>query len=140
MAKNLRVFIDSNIWFSAIYKKGNTSNLLEKLTDKKFKVVISELVLEEIVRNVSKKLPKALPQTDKLLKTYPLTVVKNPPDTQIKQRSGLADKKDTPILGSAIIYKCHYFITGNIKDFKAAKIKKEHGLKVLTAKEALKLL
>ena len=48
MAKKTRVFVDSNIWFSAFYKKGKASELLEKLISEKYTVVISELVLEEI--------------------------------------------------------------------------------------------
>ena len=49
------VFIDSNIWFSAIYKAGNCSQLLQTLSQNKWEIVISELVLREILRNIEVK-------------------------------------------------------------------------------------
>lgn len=41
MAERVKVFIDSNVWFSAFYKKGSIPGLLEKLDNKGYEVVIS---------------------------------------------------------------------------------------------------
>jgi len=125
MAK-LPIFIDSNVWFSAFYKEGTCSRLLRDLTNLSCEIVISELVLEEIIRNIKQKVPDALSLVIEYLDKIKPTVVKNP--------------KDLPILVSAIDYKCHFFITGNIKDFKMEEIKKKTGLKVLRPSEFIKLI
>lgn len=54
------VFIDSNIWFSAFYKEGLCSKLLEKIQTLGWKTHISELVLDEVVRNIQLKIPTTL--------------------------------------------------------------------------------
>ena len=54
------VFIDSNVWFSAFYKKGVCSKLLKNIKSLDWQVCVSELVLEEIIRNIQLKIPNAL--------------------------------------------------------------------------------
>lgn len=136
MAKKVKVFIDSNVWFSAFYKKGVCSQLLNKLNNKKFEVVISQLVLEEIVINVKNKLPSVLPLVYSFFQEYPVTIVRNPAANEFNKYFGLADKKDLPILISALKYGCNYFITGNIRDFKVEEIRKKHSLKIITPGKA----
>lgn len=138
MAK-IRVFVDSNVWFSAFYKKGLPSKLIEKLSQKKFEVVISQLVLEEIVKNIEKKLPHALPLVYQFFQTYPLTVLKNPVKKELKSFEKLAEKKDLPILVAAINYRCRFLITGNVKDFKIDRLDKKYNLKILTPGKAIKI-
>ena len=126
------VFIDSNIWFSAIYKAGNCSQLLQTLSQNKWEIVISELVLREILRNIEVKKPSASHFASEYIKTIDPIVVKNPDVTLIDSYLGLAHPDDLSILVSAIQYHCHYFITGNIKDFQVESIKKRTKLKVVT--------
>ncbi len=134
-----RIFIDSNVWFSAFYKKGLPFRLLEKLTKKKHKVVISELVLEEVIRNVKEKLPQVSSLVQQFFLNYPLTVIKNPSSKELRGFSQLAERKDVPILTAAVNYKCRYLITGNTKDFKISKIEKKYKLKVVKPRKALEL-
>lgn len=116
--KKLRVFIDSNVWFSAFYKEGICSRLLRLLSDSSHEIVISEQVLEEIIKNIQEKIPQALTLVIQYMDTVKPTVAKNPSRPLLPRYNKLADKKDLPILISAIEYRCDYFITGNIKDFK----------------------
>ena len=139
MAKKVKVFVDSNVWFSAFYKKGVASRLLEKLANKKYEVVISQLVLEEVAINIKKKLPSILPLVHNFFQQYPTVVIKNLSLKALKKHASLADKKDLPILTSALNYKCGYFVTGNIKDFEIGKIKKKCGLKILNPRKMLTL-
>ena len=136
MADRLRIFIDSNIWFSAFYKKGQAFNLLEKCREKRFEVVISQLVLEEIIRNIKKKLPRKLENVRSFLITYPLVIVKNPSKKDLTKVEGLAHKKDRPILAAALNYKCRFLITGNLKDFKEKSIKEKFNLEVISLGKA----
>jgi len=140
MDRKVKVFVDSNVWFSAFYKKGVASQLLEKLNNKKCQVVISQLVLEEIIVNIKKKLPSVLRLVYNFFQEYPVTIIKNPSLKELKNHLNSAHKKDLPILVSALNYKCGYFITGNIKDFKTEIIRKKYGLKILTPKKGLLLL
>lgn len=132
------VFIDSNIWFSAFYKEGVCSKLLRKLTDSSCEIIVSELVLEETIRNIKQKIPDVLSSAVAYLDKIKPTVVKNPKLTKLRQYHDLTNKKDLPILVSALEYKCKFFITGNIKDFKVGEIKKKTGLRILKPSEFIK--
>ena len=136
MAEILRIFIDSNIWFSAFYKKGPAFVLLEKCRKKKYEVVVSQLVLEEIITNIKKKLPQKLEEMRNFLMTYPLTIVKNPKKEDVFKVRDFAHRKDTPILTVALNYKCQYIVTGNLKDFEEKSIKRKFKLQVISLRKA----
>lgn len=138
MKKN-RIFIDTNVWFSAFYKEGVCSQLLRLLHASSHEIVISELVLEEIIHTVREKIPGALPFVIEYINTAKPTVVKNPQKELHAQYQSFADKKDVPILIAALEYECTYFITGNIKDFNGEQIVKEHGIKILPPIDFLRL-
>ena len=139
MAK-ISVFVDSNVWFSAFYKEGICSRLIRNLVKSPYKIVVSELVLEEIIRNIKQKIPDALSMVIEYLDKIKLTVVKNPKPTRVEQCQDFANTKDLPILISAIDYKCHFFIPGNLKDFRVEKIKDKTGLKILKPSGFIKLI
>lgn len=139
MGKKIKVFVDTNIWFSAFYKKGPASELLEKLISEKYMVTISELVLKEILANIKEKLPLKTELVRGFLLSYPLTIVKNPSPLEIRNYQNLEEKKDLPILISAINYQCHYLVTGNLKDFQIKKIESRYHLKIVSLKEALEV-
>lgn len=135
--EKVKIFIDSNVWFSAFYKKGVASDLVSELLQRKFEIAVSELVLEEIIRNIEKKLPAALSLVYQFFQECPVTVIKNPKINQLQKFTGLVQKKDLLILASALNYKCAFFVTGNKKDFKIAKIKKRYHLLILNPREML---
>jgi len=129
MAKS--IFIDSNIWFSAIYGQGVCSNLFRKILKSQDKIFINEIVLEEVIKNISLKLPKALPLLFSFIKEINPIVLKNPKLKTIKKYQKFAKKHDLPILASTIEAKCNFFVTGNIKDFNQTLISKKTHLKIL---------
>ena len=132
------VFIDSNIWFSAFYKEGSCSKLLENIKSLGWKVFISELVLEEVIRNIQLKIPNTLSFFVNYLKENKIVVLKNPPSKLLTQYKKLAKFEDLPIIVAAVESKCNYFITGNIKDFNLTLINKINKIKILTPAEFLK--
>lgn len=138
--EKIKVFIDSNVWFSAFYKKGVASGLISELLHGEFEIVVSELVLEEMIRNIGKKLPTALSSVSQFFQECPVTVIKNPRVKQLRKFTGLAQRKDLPILISALNYQCNFFVTGNKKDFRISKIKTQHHLLVLNPREMLEKL
>lgn len=130
--KKLRVFIDTNVWFSAFWNEGTCAQLLQVLRTSPYELVVSQLVLEELIRNSKKKIPNLLPFIIDYLDTTKPTVVKNPKKEKARLYIGLARLDDLSILVSAIQYHCRYFITGNIKDFQVEKIQKKTKLQVVT--------
>lgn len=129
------VFIDSNVWFSAFYRKGIYSKLIEKSISLGWKVCISELVLEEAIRNIQLKTPHVLLFFTSYLKANKIIVLKNPSITILLQYKGLAEKHDLPILVSAIEYKCNYFITGNVGDVNLKKIEYKSKIIIMSPRE-----
>lgn len=132
------VFIDSNVWFSAFYKEGTCSKLLKDIRFLDWKIFISELVLEEVIRNIQLKIPKALSFFVKYIKENKVVVLKNPLSVLLTRYKKLAKFEDLPIIISAIESRCNYFITGNIKDFNPLFIKKVSRIKILMPAEFLK--
>ncbi|MEK7079192.1 MAG: PIN domain-containing protein [Patescibacteria group bacterium] len=130
--KELRVFIDTNVWFSAFWNEGTCAQLLQVLRTSPYELVLSQLVLEELMRNSKKKMPNLLPFIIDYLDTTKPTVLKNPQREEARLYIGLARLDDLSILVSAIQYHCRYFITGNIKDFQVESIKKKTKLNIMT--------
>lgn len=57
-----KVFIDSSILIAAaISPTGSARDLIIDAINNKFKIVVSDVVLEETARNLANKAPKALP-------------------------------------------------------------------------------
>lgn len=132
------VFVDSNVWFSTFYKEGICSKLLKIIESPKFQINISELVLEEIIKNIQLKIPKVLPYFLDYLKSNKIVVLKNPKLKLLEKYKKLAHFKDLPIIISAIESNCDYFITGNTKDFNLDLIKKISKIKILVPSEFVK--
>ena len=137
--KTIRIFIDSNIWFSSFYGSENCQKLIHAHQEEKIIAVVSDLVIGEIVRNVKKKLPHHFDNLKYFLLNTPPEIVPNP-KTIPKKLINLASPKDLPIFVSAIMAKVDYFVTGNIKDFSVKKLEKITGVKILTPKEAVNIL
>jgi predicted nucleic acid-binding protein len=75
----LRVFLDSNVIFSGLYSaEGAPGIILERLIEGELKGVISQQVLDEVVRAIKLKLPEALPALRKLLMSLPLEIRPDP--------------------------------------------------------------
>ena len=129
------VFIDSNVWFSAFYREGVCSRLIKNTISIGWKVFISELVLEEVIRNIQLKAPHALSFFTDFLKENKINVLKNPSTTKLFKYKGLTEKHDLPILVSAIEYTCDYFITGNLRDFDLKKIIKRTSMILSSPRE-----
>ncbi|MBL7159306.1 putative toxin-antitoxin system toxin component, PIN family [Candidatus Microgenomates bacterium] len=136
----MKVFIDTNIWFSAIYKQGLPHQVIFLCFEKGYEIVISQQVLEEIFLVLKRKYSKGIPLIKQLFLQIHPTILKDPTLKELKKVSKLAVSEDLPLLASALKYHCHYFITGNIKDFVIKKIKKQHKLSVTTPREFLNRL
>jgi uncharacterized protein len=109
-----RVFLDSNVIFSGLYSpRGSPAIILEHFVAGDIGVVVSQQVLEEVVRTIKEKLPEALPILKKLLVSTPPEVTADPPLEAIKRRKWKLSIADAAVLEAAITARPDYFITGD---------------------------
>ncbi len=78
--------------------------------------VTSEQVITEVARNLTEKLPAALP-TFQLLTTRSLYKVSDPAPDALPPYQGAADEKDLPILVAAVNAGCQWLVTFNVRHF-----------------------
>lgn len=132
-----KVFIDTNVWFSAFYGSRNAEKLIKAHIEGKIQVVISQQVLEELVRNIKKKIPSAVKPLEDFMQSAPPKIVKNP----IKISEGVkkwVDLKDQKNFQAAINASARFFVTGNTKHFSIKNLGKNFGVKILNPKQATK--
>jgi predicted nucleic acid-binding protein len=114
-----RVFIDADVLFAgaASPDEHSASNLILRMSELTLiEAVASTQVITEVERNLSEKLPKALPAFQ-LLVSRCLRIIDDPEPTEIAGYSGLADQEDLPILVAAIRYGCGMLATFNIRHY-----------------------
>ncbi|TSC87708.1 MAG: hypothetical protein G01um101416_388 [Microgenomates group bacterium Gr01-1014_16] len=134
-----RVFVDTNVWFSAFYGSPHCEKIIKAHLEGKIKAVINRQVLTELVTNITKKIPNAVKPLQTFLESSPPEIVTPPQKTSVTSAS-LAHSKDLPILLSAHQAGVGIFVTGNIKDFKISLIKQKLGLEILTPAAAVSKL
>lgn len=124
-----KVFVDTNVWFSAFLSSKKPLVIIHAHINDHIEGTLSETVLSELVRNVQKKAPQNLTDLEKLLSNTPPTIVPKPATIdQVTEK--YVHRKDQVIFQAAVNAKVAYFVTGNLKDFEAAPLKKNYGILV----------
>jgi putative PIN family toxin of toxin-antitoxin system len=135
----LKLFVDSNVWFSYFHGSVNCEKILEAHIREEIKAIISRQVLEEVTVNLGKKLPSSIPAFKEFIQSFPPTVIRDPIKIGRKIKNNV-DIKDQFIFQSAVNAKVKYFVTGNTKDFSVKNLKKVYKIEILTPKEVLEML
>lgn len=131
-----RVFLDTNVIFSGLYSpNGAPGAILERFIEGKIDVVISQRVLEELVRTIRGKLPQALPALRALLTTITPEVQNDPPTEQVEKLTTKLEFADAAILAAAINAKVDYFIAGDSHFLANPDVAGECGLKIISPAE-----
>lgn len=133
-AELLRVFIDSNILFSAIAFPGSTARRVVERIFQTGTLVVCSYSIDEIKMVFARKLPHKLDVWEEFLKTAPFELVDTPSNLKEQELPYIRDEKDIPILASVLLSQPDCFVTGD-KDFHTDEIKKR--IKVLTPAEFL---
>ena len=135
-----RVFLDSNVIFSGLYSSGGApASILNNYVEGKLRLVVSQQVLEEVVRTINRKLPSALTSLRKLLVSAPPEIVGDPSSEDIARWAEILGTEDASILAAAITAQADYLITGDKRFFDNPDIAKKSGLRVVTPAQFLKL-
>jgi putative PIN family toxin of toxin-antitoxin system len=125
--------LDSNVIFSGLYSsRAAPAAILERFIEGRLMVVISQQVMDEVIRTIKKKLPEALPALSKLLVNAPPEIRKDPIPEEVKRWSGLLDIGDAAILGAAIAAQPDYFVTGDRHFIENPEIAEKAGLQIVT--------
>ena len=83
-------------------------------------LVLPEAAVEEVRRNLSAKLPEAVPLFEEFLRAVPVTIHR--PTLRDRDRAReLADPKDVPILAAAIGSGARLLVTHNVRHFRSGE-------------------
>ncbi|MDO8578568.1 MAG: putative toxin-antitoxin system toxin component, PIN family [Dehalococcoidales bacterium] len=136
-----RVFLDSNVIFSGLYSpEGAPGIILEHFLKGNIRVVVSQQVLEEVIRTINEKLPYSLPTLRRLLINTPPEVAADPQLPEIKFWTKILHLGDAAILAAAIAAHPNYFITGDRHFTENSDIIKKTGLTIVTPAQFLKVM
>ncbi len=134
-----RAFLDSNVIFSGLYSsRGAPAIILEHFIRGKISVVISQQVLEEVIRTVKEKIPDTLPALRRLLISSSLEVVTDPESGEIERLTSSLSIGDAAIIGTAIAAKPDYFVTGDNHFLRNTGLFEGTGLHIVTPAQFLK--
>jgi putative PIN family toxin of toxin-antitoxin system len=135
-----RVFFDTSVYVAALLSDDRAAaELLHLVEDDAIRMVISEEVVVEIDRVLSKKFPDRVYRSRELLKRLAPEIAPSPTSIQIKEFLDKLDGGDASILCSAHLAKVDAFVTWNTRDFMAHGVDKLVEFPIVVPADALKL-
>jgi putative PIN family toxin of toxin-antitoxin system len=142
MRRKPRVFFDTNVIFSGLYREGGPpAELLDSYAANKLTLVVCGQVLEELVRTIEEKIPQALPALYLLLSSTPPEIVADPGAEEVTRWAQIIHQEDAPILAAAIAAEVDYLVTGNTKHFIAdPEVARKSGLTIVTPAQLVDVL
>lgn len=114
-----RVFFDADVLIAGAASSSEHSASLILLRMAEITLIeglTSQQVITECERNLSAKIPRALPSFQVLVNRC-LKVVHNPRPTDLQSFVGLAEPKDLPILVAAVQAQSPWLVTFNIRHY-----------------------
>jgi putative PIN family toxin of toxin-antitoxin system len=112
----MRIMLDTNIFISTIFfPSEQTRELVRKLTEK-HQIIVCDYVIEELRLVTDRKFPAKRIFLDRFFMELPFELVYTPKVLDLNEFPQMRDKKDSPILATAILEEIDIFLTGD-KDF-----------------------
>jgi len=109
-----RVFLDTNVLVSGLYSVTAPPGAILRLhADERITIVVSQLVVDELIRAIRRKLPDALPLLREFLLNTPPEVVPDPTGEEIQTFAGGVNRSDAPLLAAAVMAGVDYLATGD---------------------------
>jgi len=119
MNKMLTVCIDANVYISAVAFGGKPSKIIEFALARKFQLVVSTAILNEVKRNLIKKLDFTEEEVDSFLKIIMEVASVYLPTGTFKF---IEHKADNLVLETALMANADLLVTGDKKDLLPLKI------------------
>ena len=135
-----RVFFDTSVYVAALLSsEGAASELIHLVEDNAIRMVVSEEVIVEIDRVLSRKFPDRIHRSRELLKRLGPEIAPAPTAAQFKPFLKKLDDGDASILCSAHLAKVSAFVTWNTRDFMAHGVDSLVDFPIVVPADALKL-
>jgi uncharacterized protein len=137
-----RIFLDSSVLYAAAFSaSGPARRLIRKGMEGSVTLAISDLVLEETKRNLTKNAPSALPYFT-ILADLLSPVITNPTKGQVLKAAQIVHLKDAPIVAAAVKANADYLATHDVKHLlsHAKAIADAYVITVLTPADLLSVL
>ncbi len=106
--------------------------ILERFIEGRLMIVVSQQLLDEVIRTIKEEIPEALPALRKLLVNAPPEIRKDPTPEEVKRWSGQLDIGDAAILAAAVAAQPDYFVTGDRHFTENPEIAEKAGLHIVT--------
>jgi uncharacterized protein len=137
-----RIFLDSSVLYTAAFSAtGPARQLILKGIEGSVTLTISDLVLEETKRNLTKNAPVALPYFTILGDLFS-PFITNPTKAEVRKAAQIVHLKDAPIVAAAAKAKAAYLATHDVKHLlsHAQAIEAAYGITVIAPAELLSIL
>ena len=137
-----RIFLDSSVLYAAAFSaSGPARRLILKGMEGSVALAISDLVLEETRRNLTKNAPSALPYFAILADLFS-PFITNPTKVQVLKAAQIVHLKDAPIVAAAVKANADYLATHDVKHLlsHAQAIADAYVITVLTPADLLSVL
>jgi len=130
-------FVDTNVIFSGLYNPaGPPGQILSLHVQGHIRIAVSNQVLTELVRNVSRKHPEQLALLQNLLISAPPEVVADPAAVDVRKCEVFINATDAPIVAAAVACHADCIVTGNTRDF-TTDVARQAAIRILTPAEYL---
>ena len=136
----LKVVLDTNIWLSGTFWKGNPYRIIKLAEQKKLKVFITNAILEEIIDVLNKeKFQKYMENSGLYIEQLIKTILNISRFTSPKERINVTkeDPDDNRILECAVSCNADYIVSG---DKHLLNLKEFRGIKIVKAKQFLNVI
>jgi predicted nucleic acid-binding protein len=137
-----RIFLDSSVLYAAAFSAtGPARRLILKGLEGSVTLTISDLVLEETKRNLTKNAPLALPYFTLLTDLFSPVIIR-PTKAEVLKAAQIVHLKDAPIVAAAAKSQAEYLATHDVKHLlaQAQAINMVYGISVLTPADVLSVL
>ena len=117
----LLVCVDADVLIAGLLSRTGASHAILVLGELGLlRLVLPEVAVEEVRRNLAAKLPEAAPLFEEFLRVVPVWIHR-PTSRDRDQTSELAHAKDVPILAAAIGAGARLLVTHNIRHFRSGE-------------------
>lgn len=124
----MRIMIDTNVLISIfLFPSPKMSSLVDVITEQ-YTIVLPSYVLEELKEVIKRKFSEKFDLVDRFIHELPFSLAYTPEKIDPKKYPVIRDKKDLPILVTAILEDVDVLITGDT-DFATVEIER---LEILT--------
>ncbi len=136
-----RVFLDSNVIFSGFYSlQGTPGQILQSGINGRITMVISRQVLDEVIRNIRRKLPDIIGPVIEFLSATTIEIVANPDPEEVAGNRLNLSLGDAAVLLAAARVKPDFFVTGDNHFLENPELEKTLSLRIITPAQLLRIL